>query len=773
MFSTIRSVAQPVLLKHTLFDTRRVLAFVEYLMLGLLVSFCVAYLVTAQQKPIRYTLEDERDGLEGNGWYGVERDENGTYRWSAGSGEVYLPLRHNSGRSYVMVLTAQSLHPAGPQPIRFFLNDAVIAEVFPDNAARTYRLLLMPSQGDARMRVRLTTTPFFPVDDKRELGLLVSHLHIQNLPTPDPVLIAGGTIGLLGLWGLTRRRAGRRETLVIVAGHALALALATTWYRPGPLPLLWLVAPTLAAAALSVVVARATLARIGLAALVALVGYSSIIWPAAFTDDAFISFHYARNLVTGHGLVFNPGERVEGYTNFLWTMLAALTIWLGGDPVFWSFAAGVIIGLAIVLLTYRVAALVVDPRWGLAAALLAAGSQSLLVYTARGAGMETGLFTLLMLVGSGIYLSMLLANHSDRTRRYALAGVIFALAALTRPEGGMVFGLTLGHALLVAVSGGLQPGGSRAHAVRMALRAALPLAVSFLALFAPYFLWRMWYYGNPLPNTFYAKTGGGIQQWLRGLDYAIDFAFVFGGPLLLIAAAAPFVGLADRSLAKGEWHRLLMTPAGYLWIVCLIYTAYIIYVGGDHFPGERFFVPIVPFLAMLIILGASALMTILFRQHPRWMTHTAVVVAIVAAALVGLNRGEAFERRVVGNDESVWIWADLGLWLNQNTLPDASVAAAGIGAIAYYSQRETIDLHGLTDRHIARVVVDGMGSGAAGHEKRDPEYVLNVRKPTYIPQFWEDYFGGAGVLRKNYELIDIRTKRGYNVYLWKKLSDVP
>ena len=42
-------------------------------------------------------------------------------------------------------------------------------------------------------------------------------------------------------------------------------------------------------------------------------------------DDAFISFRYARNLLEGHGLVFNPGERVEGYTNLLWVLeLAAL-----------------------------------------------------------------------------------------------------------------------------------------------------------------------------------------------------------------------------------------------------------------------------------------------------------------------------------------------------------------------------------------------------------------------------------------------------------------
>src|SRR5262245_30182050 len=50
-------------------------------------------------------------------------------------------------------------------------------------------------------------------------------------------------------------------------------------------------------------------------------------------DDAFISFRYVRNLVTGHGLVFNVGERVEGYSNFLWVIeLAAIWKLLGVVP---------------------------------------------------------------------------------------------------------------------------------------------------------------------------------------------------------------------------------------------------------------------------------------------------------------------------------------------------------------------------------------------------------------------------------------------------------
>ena len=51
---------------------------------------------------------------------------------------------------------------------------------------------------------------------------------------------------------------------------------------------------------------------------------TSVAW--FLTDDAFISFRYVRNLLEGHGLVFNPGEYVEGYTNFLW-ILELVALW--------------------------------------------------------------------------------------------------------------------------------------------------------------------------------------------------------------------------------------------------------------------------------------------------------------------------------------------------------------------------------------------------------------------------------------------------------------
>src|SRR5260221_4689119 len=48
-------------------------------------------------------------------------------------------------------------------------------------------------------------------------------------------------------------------------------------------------------------------------------------------DDAYVSFRYARNFVRGDGLVYNVGEPVEGYTNFLWTTLAAVPLAAGAD----------------------------------------------------------------------------------------------------------------------------------------------------------------------------------------------------------------------------------------------------------------------------------------------------------------------------------------------------------------------------------------------------------------------------------------------------------
>jgi arabinofuranosyltransferase len=90
---------------------------------------------------------------------------------------------------------------------------------------------------------------------------------------------------------------------------------------------------------------------------------------AWLTDDAFISFRYARNLVEGHGLVYNPGERVEGYSNFLWTLWCALGLWMHIPAGLWAQIWGVVFYAASVgLLSIHLMAL--RPRsWSIQLAL--------------------------------------------------------------------------------------------------------------------------------------------------------------------------------------------------------------------------------------------------------------------------------------------------------------------------------------------------------------------------------------------------------------------
>ncbi|HEX9671069.1 MAG TPA: hypothetical protein VGC93_16500, partial [Thermoanaerobaculia bacterium] len=141
--------------------------------------------------------------------------------------------------------------------------------------------------------------------------------------------------------------------------------------------------------------------------------------PYLLVDDAFISFRYAANLAEGHGLVFNVGERVEGYTNFLWTLLLAGGAALGLDLPRLSVALAAAAGIAAIGLLARLARHAL-PETPLLAALppllwAALGSQPRFVVS----GMETLLFAALLLLA----LERLLV-----ARRPAAAGVAFALA---------------------------------------------------------------------------------------------------------------------------------------------------------------------------------------------------------------------------------------------------------------------------------------------------------------------------------------------------------
>jgi hypothetical protein len=105
-------------------------------------------------------------------------------------------------------------------------------------------------------------------------------------------------------------------------------------------------------------------------------------------------------------------------------------------------------------------------------------------------------------------------------------------------------------------------------------------------------------------------------------------------------------------------------------------------------------------------------------------------------------------------------WGSAGLWLRDNTPPETLTAAKGAGAIAFYSERPVVDMFGLNDLHIGHLRVDNMGSGKPGHEKSDPDYVLD-RAPQYIFGQWANYFEEvAGRLNDEYYVMEARSPTG-------------
>ncbi|MFP4440964.1 MAG: hypothetical protein ACLFVO_27325 [Chloroflexaceae bacterium] len=700
------------------------------------------------------------------GMHALEQNEQFTYHWSSDYSFVQLLWGYHAAPRYRAAVRLQAAHPQEPQLLTFLANERALTTVLPATSFRTYHLLLAAdTPADTSVRFALQTTPFSPPGDPRELGVIMTGITLQPLPYHDlsVALLLASAIPVL--WGWLRWRGMSLRAALLLCGVLTAtLLLLYALYRPAPLRYVWLAGMALAASAVAVPLARETASRLGLALLAILVSFSGMLWPSWISDDAFISFRYAQNLVAGHGLVYNVGERVEGYTNFLWTMLAALVLAFDRDPVFWSYVAGGLLAPAILLVSYTLARRLLGPAWALVAALFVATSQSLLVYTARGAGLETGLFTLLALGSSAFYLH----SAAGTRRTYAvLTGLGFALTSLTRPEGVLLMGLTVGHLLVRHLQ--LPVGNSGDRKILSRIRLSIPprllvrrLALvlgAYLLVFGPYFLWRVTYYGDLLPNTFYAKTGGGMQQLVRGLAYAGEFALAFGGPLLLLLLLLP---------ARQGWAAL-RGWRGYMLLLVSVYSLYIMTVGGDHFPGERFFVPLTPWLALLLADGLAEGYAWCRRQKLlQRLAPAGLALLLLLYAPYALLRSMTFDTVLAGNDESVWIWRELGWWLQDHTAPDASVAALGAGAIAYYSDRTTIDLLGLNDRHIARVAVADMGAGTAGHEKRDPEYVLNERQPTYIPRMWDGYFGGEQGLRGQYNLITIQTRYGRELELWER-----
>jgi len=407
-------------------------------------------------------------------------------------------------------------------------------------------------------------------------------------------------------------------------------------------------------------------------------------------DDAFISLRYAQNLVDGSGLVFNPGEPVEGYSNLVWVLYAALAIKMNLDPLLILKMTAILAGLLTLVLSWRAVGILL-PMAGmsaLAAPLYLALDPMLPRHATT--GLETVPFAALVLAG-------FVASNKKLTSAGS-AGFLLLLVLLVfmRPEG-LVFALLL---LFWRHVG--SDHGERLSKVMWGELSAL------LVVTAAVLIWKWSYYGNILPNTYFAKMTGEGRAFVEGFNYSLDFLRENGGAVL--------VGLFLANLFSRKISRAFLLAAA----LVIIQTGVVIAAGGDWMHFYRFFVPVLPVIATG---GAAGLGIILKMNHQtRKWTLAVVLAGTLFAACVNIYKVErATGREVMPHVKAGTYLTDgyrqTARWIVDNTPEGSSVALCDIGLVGYYSERPIVDMFGLIDPHISRL-------GGRQHFKSDAGYVL-------------------------------------------------
>jgi len=413
-------------------------------------------------------------------------------------------------------------------------------------------------------------------------------------------------------------------------------------------------------------------------------------------DDAFISFRYAANFLKGNGLVYNIGERVEGYTNFLWiVMLIFSRKILAIDYLISARFLGVASGVIIYILVYI---LIARRRENHHLSLFTAAGVLLLSNLSLPYWSISGLETVAFAAAA---LAALVAEQ-----RYAgLTPVCLILATLLRPEGALVFAATAINRLII-------------HR-----RLPLKLIMQYLLPLAPFGLFKLAYYGSLLPNPFFAKSGVGFEYIASGLEYLWHFISTVG--VYGIVFVIPLLAV------KRLWKNYSLF---YLFI--LVYILYIIWVGGDVLKVYRFWTPIIPPLYFLFVISLWELLSFIggrFRIIFRLSTSLALVMTLLFAVSSYLMSRPHVNMYLDGERLIVDKMHLTGRRLRTFMGPRFSVAASTIGALGYeLVGHRVIDILGLTDQFIARNPEKIEGLSSTWKERRFNSRYLLEQQPDFI-----------------------------------------
>lgn len=395
-------------------------------------------------------------------------------------------------------------------------------------------------------------------------------------------------------------------------------------------------------------------------------------------DDALITLRYARNLASGHGLVYNQGEAVLGTSSPLYAAIVALPSVLGCDPIISALLINIGCDILICwLLVY-----------------LARGWRSMQVLAPiffllqtnilfwSGTGMEFSLLILLCLATISLF-----AADCQRA-----AGLIAALALIGRVDAVIVFA---GFAVVALLS---------------LRKIPWPFLSTLTAGIVPWVLFAAVCYGDPVPLSARARYQiYAVESWSgRALE------ILWAQPWLLVGLAGAALAWLDPPKSAPRLAFVLRALSLHPLFFLLAYEI----SGGPIYRRYQ-----VALDASLAVLAAWACATLIMRigqnRRQAWAWTLLLICGLTIARPI--LEGLRFPWRTIDPPLNR-VHLETGRWLAKNTAPDALVLAGNIGYLGYFSERRIFDINGLVSRsaYEARLRNDDL---AKVFDQAAPDYV--------------------------------------------------